>query len=469
MLPYADEPNPLHSASEAANNPDAPTPEPVAATDAQSSAASAAAYPAGAQQDVEPFPVTPTSATTPIYPSPFATPADTGYVMTPSPRTWWQTNGKQVLRVALLLVILVAGIGIGVVAAHGRGAATSATGSALRTSNSTVALPSTVQDLQQTIITVVHTVQPSVVEVQSSGGTGSAIGSGEFLTKDGYIVTNNHVVEGFTTYSVLLADGTTHAAQLVGQDAQDDLAVLKTDVTNATPITLADSSQSQIGQFVVAVGSPLGLQQSATFGIVSALNRTEQENSSNSFGAASGPVLTGLIQTSAPINPGNSGGALVDLQGRLIGIPTLGASGQQSGATISGIGFAIPSNRVKTVADQLMQQGHVTSTGQGFLGVQGQDVTPQVAQANNLSVQQGVLVQGFAADAHGATPAQSAGMHTGDVIVAVNGQTIANSSDLAGILLNLTPGTNVSLNVVRGTNHLTLHVKLGERPTASQG
>ncbi len=374
-----------------------------------------------------------------------------------------------VFRVAALLAILATGVGIGVISASRstspKSSATTSATTTITTSNASLSLPATVQDLQQTIITVVHTVQPSVVEVNSTGSNGSAIGSGEFLTKSGYIVTNDHVVAGFTSYTVTLSNGTTQSAQLVGEDAQDDLAVLKTNIQNATPITLANSSQAQIGEFVVALGAPLGLQQSATFGIVSALNRTEQESgSSGVLGASStGPVLTGLIQTSAPINPGNSGGALVDLEGRLIGIPTLGASGQSQGETISGIGFAIPANRVLVIADQLMQQGRVTSSGQGFLGVQGQDVTA----SSGLSVQQGVQIMGFSQDASGASPAQSAGLQTGDIIVAVNGQPVTDSADLAGVIFDQAPGTKVSITVMRGSSSLTLSVTLGERPVSS--
>src|SRR5262249_4575749 len=151
-----------------------------------------------------------------------------------------------------------------------------------------------------------------------------------------------------------------------------------------------DFSTVKVGQFAIAIGNPLGLDQSATFGIISALNRTASE-------APDGPAteLTGLVQTSAPINPGNSGGALVNLQGQLIGIPTLGAIDRQTGTAASGIGYAIPANRVSYVAHQIMKNGHLTSSGQGFLGIQAEGVTPQLAAANNLPVQSGILVTGF--------------------------------------------------------------------------
>jgi putative serine protease PepD len=195
---------------------------------------------------------------------------------------------------------------------------------------------------------------------------------------------------------------------------------------------------------------------------VSALNRTANEGQSGT-----GAVLTGLIQTSAPINPGNSGGALVDLQGQLIGIPTLGESNSNTGGQADGIGFAIPANRVSYVVGQLISNGHITATGQGFIGIQGEDVTPQLAAENGLSVQSGVLVAGFSNDAAGQSPAQQAGIQQGDVIVSVNGTQVGSSNDLAGILLNQSPGTTVSVAVERGSSQKTFSVTLGERPTNS--
>jgi S1-C subfamily serine protease len=363
-----------------------------------------------------------------------------------------------------LVAALGVGIGIGGAVLGGRSSAPSAGVTIGARSAPTVAVASGVQDLQQSVINVVHAVQPSVVEITSQGRGGEAIGSGDILTQDGYIVTNDHVVQGFSRFTVTFSNGKSVAAQVVGEDPQDDLAVLKAAATNLQPIAFGDSSKAQVGEFAIAVGNPLGLQQTATFGIVSALNRTASEE-------PDGPaaVLTGLIQTSAPINPGNSGGALVDLQGALIGIPTLGETSQQSGASVSGIGFAIPSNRVKYVAQQLIQNGHLTSSGQGFLGIQGRDVTPDLAAADNLSVQQGVLIVGFAADAAGQSPAQQAGLQAGDVIAAVDGQPIADEGALAAALLNRAPGTQVSLSIVRGTSQHTVTVTLGERPAAAQG
>lgn len=325
---------------------------------------------------------------------------------------------------------------------------------------------SSTASLQQSVETVAKAVEPSVVEITSTASSQSSesIGSGDIITSDGYIVTNDHVVQGFTNFTVSLSTGASKQAQLVGQDPQDDLAVLKISATNLTPIALGDSAKAQVGEFSIAVGSPLGLQNSATFGIVSALNRTASE-------APSGPAstLTGLIQTSAPINPGNSGGALVNLQGQLIGIPTLSATNPETGSSANSIGYAIPSNRVAYVVKQLIAHGGLTSSGQGFIGIQAQDVTAQVATANGLSVQSGVLVAGFTNDAAGQSPAQQAGLQTGDVITAINGQTVNTNSDLAGALLNDAPGSQVTLTIVRGSSQRSITITLGERPISAQG
>ncbi|HEX8036656.1 MAG TPA: trypsin-like peptidase domain-containing protein [Ktedonobacterales bacterium] len=341
------------------------------------------------------------------------------------------------------------------------GTNTSSTSTSPQGAAATVAVPPSAQDLQQTVINVIRTVQPSVVEVMSQGSQGSAIGSGEILTKDGYVVTNNHVVEGFSTFAVRLANNQSYPAQLKGTAPGDDLAVLKINANNLQPISVGDSGKVQVGQFAIAIGSPLGLQQSATMGIVSALNRTASEGQNR--------TLVGLIQTSAPINPGNSGGALVDLQGRLIGIPTLGAVDPASGGAANGIGFAIPSNRVTYVADQLIKNGQLVNTGEGFLGIRGEDVTPQLASTYNLPAQSGVLITGFANDASGKSPAQSAGIKVNDIIVAVNGQQIATSADLSSQLQTRAPGAQVTITVVRGSGKQDIKVTLGERPPNPQG
>jgi S1-C subfamily serine protease len=379
-------------------------------------------------------------------------------------RRGWGTIISALIGAVVAIVLLLAAFALG----HSTGTPNSDNSSNSTTNNGshaalsapTVAVPATALDLQQTVINVVQTDQPSVVEITGQSNQGGDIGSGVVVRSNGYIVTNDHVVSGFSNFMVTLSNGSQVPAQVVGQDPSDDLAVLKISANNLRAITLANSSSVQVGEFAIALGNPLGLQQSATFGIVSALNRTADEGQ-----GGTGAVLTGLVQTSAPINPGNSGGALVDLQGRLIGIPTLGESDSQTGGQADGIGFAIPASRVSYVVNQLISTGHITATGQGFLGIEGEDVTPQLAAADGLSVQSGVLVAGFSNDAAGKSPAQQAGIRQGDVIVSVNGTQIGNSDDLAGVLLNQAPSTKVSVVVERGSGQKTFTVTLGERPT----
>lgn len=374
------------------------------------------------------------------------------------PRRRW----TPALLALLLLIALAGGVGAGVAIAGNR----SAPSHALTLGSSSapaITISSSTTSVQQSLENVAKAVEPSVVKITSTGGQGEGVGSGDILTADGYIVTNDHVVAGFTNFTVTLSNGKTYTATLVGKDAQDDLAVVKINATGLTPISIADSSQVTVGEFAVAVGNPLNLQESATLGTVSAVNGTASE-------APNGPadVLTGLLQTTAPIAPGNSGGALVNLQGQLIGIPTLEETNPDTNSA-SGIGYAISSNQVKSIAQQIIQHGSVTSTGHGFLGIQAQDVTPQVAAADGLSVQSGVLVMAFANDAAGQSPAQQAGLQVGDVITAVNGQAVSTNDDLASALISKAPGTKVSLTVVRGSNTSTITVALGERPANIQG
>jgi len=368
----------------------------------------------------------------------------------PRSRSWW----KAALAAMALLVVLAVGAGIGGIVV-GAGLVTSHLASGTTSAASAASSSPAAQALQQTLIATAQAVQPSVVEITGTNGANEVIGSGEILTKDGYIVTNDHVVIGFSSFAVRLSDGQSFAARLVGQDPQDDLAVLKAPLTNAQPITFANSDAVQVGAFTIALGSPLGLENTMTFGVVSALNRAASESPD---GPAS--VLAGLIQTSAPINPGNSGGALVDLNGQLIGIPTLSAIDSQTGATANGIGFAIPANRVQYVTQQLIANGRLTSSGQGYLGVQSRDVS---------GIQGGAQIVAFASDASGQSPAQTAGLQIGDVIVAVDGHAVASGDELASAVMTKKPGTQVTLQFTRGSTQSSVRVTLGERPLQSQG
>lgn len=216
------------------------------------------------------------------------------------------------------------------------------------TSSSTSSSAPSGTGIEEATINTIRMVDPSVVQVQARGSGGSGVGSGEILTTSGYIVTNDHVVRGLASFTVLLANGQQVPAQLVGEAPTEDLAVLKISARNLKPIAVGNSSKVQVGEYALALGSPLGLEQTATSGIISALNRQANVTVDGQI-----VTITGLIQTSAPINPGNSGGALVNLKGELIGIPTLGAVEPSSGVAANGIGFAISSNRMEAIVKQL--------------------------------------------------------------------------------------------------------------------
>jgi S1-C subfamily serine protease len=257
---------------------------------------------------------------------------------------------------------------------------------------------------------------------------------------EGDIVTNAHVVGSAKRFSVTLANGDRRSATLVGTFAPNDLAVIHVSGTPPPPATFGDSAKLAVGDIVFALGNPLGLRSSVTQGIVSSLRRT--------VGEGNGVALGSVIQTSAPINPGNSGGALVDLQSQVIGIPTLAALDPEFGSTpASGIGFAIPSDTVKLIADQLIRSGRVTVSGRAYLGVT--IATP---------ITGGVVVVSVV---HGG-PAARAGIRPGDAIVAAGKQPVASIDDLATALAAVKPGATIPITVERDGNRRTLHVKLGE-------
>src|SRR5437764_4824255 len=241
--------------------------------------------------------------------------------------------------ILLLIVVFVIGGFAGWVFASAK---SSATGTTTTTQSATT--------LDAVRESVAAKVKPTIVEVYVTLAKGAALGSGVIVDSRGYIVTNNHVVSGATTIQVILSNGTKEPAQLAGADAAYDLAVLKIAVPQGglTVATLGDSTQLQVGQEVLVIGNPLGITQTVTNGIVSVLKRTVSEGQG-------GPTIQNAIQTDAPINPGNSGGALVDLQGKVDGIPTLTAIDPEFNTPANGVGFAIPINRVKTILPQIIQ------------------------------------------------------------------------------------------------------------------
>src|SRR5216683_2250747 len=302
---------------------------------------------------------------------------------------------------------------------------------------------------------VIAKVRPSVVEVNVSIPGGSGIGSGVIVDRRGYIVTNNHVVSNAQSIQVVLYNGTKLQAQLVGTDPADDLAVLKITPPSSglTVATLGDSSKLQVGQDVMAIGNPLGITQTVTSGIVSALGRSVSEGQG-------GATIPNAIQTDAPINPGNSGGALVDLQGNLVGIPTLTAIDPEFNTPANGVGFAIPSNRVAFIVPQIIANGSVTHTGRAYLGVSLAGVDATLVAQDHLAVDHGAFVVNVVSG----SPAASAGLQSGDVIVQIGNSQVNDVQSLSDILVNSSPGQTEALKVYRGSQQLTINVTLGELP-----
>jgi len=265
------------------------------------------------------------------------------------------------------------------------------------------------------------------------------VGSGCIISQDGYILTNNHVIEGADQIKVKLADGKELDGRIIGRDPKTDLALVKIDgASDLKPLKLGDSDALKVGNWVVAVGSPFGLEQTVTAGIVSAKGRV----------IGSGPY-DNFIQTDASINPGNSGGPLINMQAEVIGINTaIMASGQ-------GIGFAIPINMAKDIVPQLQKTGHVT---RGLLGVSIQDLTPELAKSFGLKETHGALV----AKVVSGSPAEKAGIALGDVIVQFNGQAVTGSKDLSRIVAATPVGETVAVRVIRNGKTVDLQAKVGE-------
>jgi serine protease Do len=280
-----------------------------------------------------------------------------------------------------------------------------------------------------------------------------ARGSGFLIDADGTVVTNNHVVKNATSVTVTLDDGTVLPAKVIGRDARSDLAVLRVKASHKLPfINLGNSDEAQPGAWVVAVGNPFGLGGTVTAGIVSARGRDIGEGPYDSF-----------IQIDAPINQGNSGGPLFTQDGKVVGVNSAIIS--PSGGSV-GIGFAIPSNTVKSVVAQLERSGHVT---RGYIGVQAQSVNVAMADALHLppasSDERGALVASVEAD----SPAGHAGLLPGDVIVSVNGEHVGNSRELAINVSQLAPGTHANMDILRNGKPQTLDVTIGTLPNDGAG
>jgi len=368
-----------------------------------------------------------------------------------------RTRGRWGVAIILGLLLVVLNIGLFAGWQLGRSSAATIdpTTGTLQTGNAPATLIPTLSgnNIEAVQEAVIAKVKPAVVEVNVATSSGNQLGSGVVIDRRGYIITNNHVIDGASTIQVVLSDGKQLPAQLVGTDPADDLAVLKiTPPANGLIVaTLGDSSKLLVGQDVLAIGNPLGITQTVTNGIISALGRTVSEDQT-------GATLPDTIQTDAPINPGNSGGALVDLQGNLIGIPTIGAIDPEFRTPANGVGFAIPSNRVKLVAEQIISTGKVTHTGRAALGVQVINVDSNVAAQDNLSVDHGALITSVTSNG----AANQAGLRSGDVIIQIDNQPVNDTSSLSDALASKNPGDTVAVKIARGSQQLTINVTLGE-------
>jgi serine protease Do len=270
------------------------------------------------------------------------------------------------------------------------------------------------------------------------------LGSGVIVSADGYILTNNHVVSGADVIKVSLNDGRELTAKVVGSDPKSDLAVIKVDAKDLPAVTFTDSDQIEVGDRVLAIGNPFGIGQTVTSGMVSALGRS----------TGMGLEYEDFIQTDAAINPGNSGGALIDVKGRLVGINT--AIYSRSGG-FQGIGFAIPSNMARSVMEQLVANGKVV---RGYLGISMQPISDELAEQFSLKSREGVLV----AEIVQGSPAAKAGLESGDVIVKFQGRDVKDPRTFRLAVANLSPGTEVNLEVLRQGKTEKIKLKVGEQP-----
>jgi putative serine protease PepD len=314
------------------------------------------------------------------------------------------------------------------------------------------------------VSSIAQKVTPSIVNIDVTANTQTSpfqtaptqgTGSGIIYTANGYIITNNHVVVGATHIAVTFANGAEMTAKTVGTDPQNDIAVVKVDATGLPAASLGDSDNLAVGELVVAVGSPLGFQQTVTAGIISALHRNVagQDQNGTSF------LLTDLIQTDAAINPGNSGGGLCDSAAKIIGVNALIAS--QTGGSV-GIGFAIPINTAKAVADAIMAGKPVSHP---YIGVQGQTVSPDIAQQYKLPVSEGAYVAALVPG----SPAEKTGLKVGDIIVSANGQPVKSADDLIAAVRKTPVGSNITLEYYRGNNKQTVAVPVVEEPKNISG
>ncbi len=304
-------------------------------------------------------------------------------------------------------------------------------------------------EMQTAITNAVEKVGPAVVTVIGELGGQPVSGSGVIISDDGYILTNNHVVENTAHLFVTLADGTELPAELVGTDIFADLAVLKADGEFPVVATLGNSETLKPGETVIAIGSPLGdFVNTVTVGVISATGRV--------IDTGNGFLMEDLIQTDAAINQGNSGGPLVNLAGEVVGINTLIVRGTGFGGTIAeGLGFAIPVNTARAVAEQIIEKGYVSRP---YLGVRWQPITPALARNYSLPVDWGAYIFRVMPD----SPAMRAGLQEGDIITKIGDVSLDEEHNFINALFNYQPGEEVTLTVFRGSGLIEVQVTLGE-------
>ena len=312
-------------------------------------------------------------------------------------------------------------------------------------------ITSAVEKVGPAVVTVVGTV-PGQMTFFGKTADSTASGSGVFISADGYVVTNNHVVEEMKDITVVLADGSQRKATLVGTDMYADLAVIKVDGTVPSVAKLGNSDLLKPGETVIAIGSPLGdFKNTVTVGVVSATGR--------SLDSGRGYQIEDLIQTDAAINQGNSGGPLVDLAGEVVGINTLVVRESGSGAVTEGLGFAISANSAQAIVEQIIAKGHVSRP---YIGLRSQAITPEIAAAYHLPAQWGAYIT----EAISGGPAAKAGLQQGDIITRVGDVSIDETHSFVNTLFLYKPGDKISVSVMRGEKEIQVNVTLEEASTA---
>jgi 2-alkenal reductase len=319
----------------------------------------------------------------------------------------------------------------------------------LGTTDIETSITQSVQKVGPAVVTVVGTI-PGQPTIFGPTGEQRVSGTGFFITGDGYIITNNHVVEGTQEVEIILSDGTQQTASLVGTDPYADIAVLKADGNVPAVAALGNSDVLDPGESVIAIGSPLGdFKNTVTVGVVSATGR--------SIDTGQGYTIENLIQTDAAINQGNSGGPLVNLAGEVIGVNTLVVRQSPTGNVAEGLGFAIPINAVQAVAEQIIEQGYFARP---YMGVSFQPINPEIAARYDLQAEWGA----FITKVEPGSPASNAGIREGDIITEVGDITLDETHSYVNALFNYQPGEQIPLTVVRDGAVVQLQISLGEAP-----